>query len=415
MSSIPQSSERTTILVVDDEDSIRISLQLALKTRYNVLTARNSAEAFERIRTSPVKLAIVDIKMSSDDGLDLLKEIKAHDPLIEVIILTGFTKTEFVMTAMDREAAFFHQKPFELPLLTTQIERALKFRATNEATVAALQRQDEESEMIAIQNGIVHDMRNTLTVALGHCEVLHSRMSSMTQLSHAELFSATKDLEIVLNNIRLTVVLTSRHMRIVRAASGAVDSPTDDVASLIHDLAESLGSHPGLHGARFTCKCLPEKLPAIEMPLMDLFQILLNLCVNAAQAGASRAAVAVEARSRIEPIDLAPLADSPNRRVIGADRFPNRGPVVVVTVSDSGAGIPPEVLAKLFRTQVTTKPQGVGTGIGLHSVGKLIARNKALLTLDTAVGQGTSISLYLPLRGLAQDTAIDAKGSQKSA
>ena len=77
-----------TILVVDDER--RISLETVLRSLYRVVSASNSVEALDLLRKESPQVAILDIKMVGESGLDLLPALKSHDPQLEVVMLTGY-------------------------------------------------------------------------------------------------------------------------------------------------------------------------------------------------------------------------------------------------------------------------------------------------------------------------------------
>ena len=69
-----------TILIVDDDKSIRYSLKRMMEGKYSILTAQNGEEALERVKESSPDLIIMDIKMPGRSGIDVLKEIKLIDP-----------------------------------------------------------------------------------------------------------------------------------------------------------------------------------------------------------------------------------------------------------------------------------------------------------------------------------------------
>jgi DNA-binding NtrC family response regulator len=81
---------RPVLLIVDDEDSVRVSLEMVFSEEFETIACSNSAAALATVVARPVAVAILDIKMQGESGLDLLVKLKQHDPLIEVIILTGY-------------------------------------------------------------------------------------------------------------------------------------------------------------------------------------------------------------------------------------------------------------------------------------------------------------------------------------
>ncbi|MEW6344038.1 MAG: ATP-binding protein [Paraburkholderia sp.] len=78
------------------------------------------------------------------------------------------------------------------------------------------------------------------------------------------------------------------------------------------------------------------------------------------------------------------------------DGFPLTGEFVQLSLEDTGVGMPPEVLSRAFEPLFTTKPKGMGTGLGLPQVFAFCERSGGLAAIDSAIGAGTSVRLYLP-------------------
>jgi CheY-like chemotaxis protein len=81
-----------------------------------------------------------------------------------------------------------------------------------------------------------------------------------------------------------------------------------------------------------------------------------------------------------------------------------------ISVRDTGAGIPPEVLERMFDPFFTTKPVGEGTGLGLSLVHGIVADLGGAIDVVTAVGRGTTFTIWLPLSGEAPATAAEIEG-----
>ena len=91
------------------------------------------------------------------------------------------------------------------------------------------------------------------------------------------------------------------------------------------------------------------------------------------------------------------------------DGFPIVGDFVQLSLEDTGAGMSSEVLGRAFEPLFTTKPKGMGTGLGLPQVFAFCERAGGLATIDSAVGAGTSVRLYLPRAGAASVPAAVVK------
>jgi nitrogen regulation protein NR(I) len=128
-----------TILIVDDDKSIRYSLKRMMEKDFSILTAQNGEEALGRFRENPPDLIIMDIKMPGRSGIEILKEIRSIDPKSLVIIMTAYGTTETAIEAMKYGAFDYILKPFSIPKMKDLIEKALSLRRLmrEEVTYAA--------------------------------------------------------------------------------------------------------------------------------------------------------------------------------------------------------------------------------------------------------------------------------------
>lgn len=117
-----------TVLIVDDDKSIRYSLKRMMENNYTIVTAQNGEEALAHFREKLPDLVIMDIKMPGQSGMDILKEMKSIDPKSLVIIMTAYGTTETAIEAMKYGAFDYILKPFPIPKMKSLIEKALSLR-----------------------------------------------------------------------------------------------------------------------------------------------------------------------------------------------------------------------------------------------------------------------------------------------
>jgi CheY-like chemotaxis protein len=130
----------------------------------------------------------------------------------------------------------------------------------------------------------------------------------------------------------------------------------------------------------------------------QLENAILNLCINARDAMPNGGCLSIATSNGW--VD--------GRNASGRDIQP--GPYVVISITDTGTGMTPEVLARAFDPFFTTKPTGHGTGLGLSMVYGFAKQSDGQLRLDSEVGRGTTVRLYLPrYHGEAEPAEAPAK------
>jgi len=125
--------EGIRILLVDDEEDFRTTLASRLKKRkLEVLDVENGYKAVEAVRSKPIDVAVVDVKMAGLDGLETLKQIKQINPHIEVIMLTGHASVESGVEGMRLGAFDYLMKPCDINELILKIEDAYQRKLVQE-------------------------------------------------------------------------------------------------------------------------------------------------------------------------------------------------------------------------------------------------------------------------------------------
>ena len=122
-------NQQKTVLIVDDEAAIRKLLHQKLSREGYWCEEANTAEqALNRLRSSPIDLVILDIKMPGKSGIELLPEIKASYPDTAVIMATAVTEISVAIQCMKQGADDYICKPFNLDEVSLSVQRALEKR-----------------------------------------------------------------------------------------------------------------------------------------------------------------------------------------------------------------------------------------------------------------------------------------------
>ena len=141
---------------------------------------------------------------------------------------------------------------------------------------------------------------------------------------------------------------------------------------------------------------IPVRLWLMPGDATQLYQVLMNLCINARDAMPDGGTLTIEGKNAI--VDKALAAITPDARP---------GCYVCVRVSDTGIGIAPENLNRIFEAFFTTKEIGKGTGLGLSTVLEIVRGHEGFVRVDSKLGRGTTFELYFPASPEAKPADTD--------
>jgi CheY-like chemotaxis protein len=137
-------------------------------------------------------------------------------------------------------------------------------------------------------------------------------------------------------------------------------------------------------------------LPCIEADTGMIEQVVMNLVVNSRDAMPNGGKLSISAETIF-------LAQNDARKNLDAQV----GPYIVIKVSDTGTGIPPEILDRIFEPFFTTKEIGKGTGLGLSTVIGIIKSHSGFVKVYSEVGRGTQFRVYLPVAEVDQTPPVE--------
>jgi len=129
------------ILVVDDEESHRIMLRAVLKDEgYEVVEAADGSEAVQAVEQEPFDLVLLDVRMTTMDGIEALTEIRKISPLIPVLIMTAYASVKTAVEALKAGAMDYLTKPLDIDELKVLIEKALELYHLREENLTLKER-----------------------------------------------------------------------------------------------------------------------------------------------------------------------------------------------------------------------------------------------------------------------------------
>ena len=399
---------RRTLLIVDDELGLRQSLKLIFKNDYELLLADSGPLAIELAHQHKIDAAILDIRMENMSGIDVLQGLKTVDPHMEIIMLTAYETIDTIRQALRMGACDYLNKPFEMAAIKTAVANAMDRRSLSFEVKAnaeklhelagELQNQRLEEALVRsrteIYGNIIHDINGPLTVMSGFLSLINQRIGDKTAIEGAELENVKDRLRLITKQVTNCIDISRRYLSFIRNMNSGEVVRVSARQCLI-DLGENLRVHPAVKHNELVITPIANDV-MLQTNGTDLMQILRNLMVNALQCSDTPHRVQLNHALLSDPLELGTLRDGPEERFIASEGFKNTPPLLALTVEDTGAGIAPEHMRKLFTQSFTTQAAGQGTGLGLSIIHRLVSHAAGAIHVRTKPGQGTKFTVYLP-------------------
>jgi signal transduction histidine kinase len=256
----------------------------------------------------------------------------------------------------------------ELAEANAALQEQIVERERAEDALRLAQRLDAVGQLTS---GVAHDFNNLLTVIAGNIEFLERAVTDERSKKRLDMMRGAAARGA---NLTAQLLAFSRRQRLEPTPV----SLNKTVMSMRDLLQSSIG------GAIQIETTLQDGLWSALVDATQIELVILNLAINA------RDAMAVGGRLTIETANVTVTA-VPTR-----PEQPRPGEYVMISVSDTGTGMPPDVLARVFEPFFTTKETGKGSGLGLAQVYGFIKQSGGGIRIDTALGEGSSFKVYLP-------------------
>jgi len=272
-----------------------------------------------------------------------------------------------------------------LETLEQQVEERTAQLRLNEEVL----RQSQKMEAVGqLTGGIAHDFNNMLTGIIGSLELLRRR------LARGRLEDLESLIDLGVTSANRAAGLTHRLLAFSRRQS--LDSQPVEMNTLVVSMGELL--QRSIDESIHLDMQLSERLWVAEADPNQLESALLNLVINARDAMPDGGNLVVKTSNQYLGADFT----QPHKNL-------DPGDYVVLSVTDTGCGIPQTTINRVFDPFFTTKPIGQGTGLGLSMIYGFTKQSRGHVAIESDVGQGTTVSLYLPrFRGeLPEAQAVD--------
>ncbi len=379
------------ILYVDDERANLVVFKHTFSSRFALRTVSSPKEALELMATTDVAVLVTDQRMPEMSGNELLATVKELYPLTTRIIITAYSDLDAILGAVNEGlVARYVVKPWNPDELGEILKWALEaYEATRRDSAIQLRLLQTERLVTlgSIAAAVFHDVRQPLSYLQSNTQRLEqllprqglfeflceSPANTLDEKERRHLHELFEELPEIVHDMSegctLMAALTSDVSNLVRPYAHGADRTTDPLPVIRYALSVC---RELVLTARGTASYDGPTLTKVRIPSPELTQIFLNLLTNAGQAlvskgepGGSVRISAHETKSHTE-----------------------------FEISDTGTGIPKQVLAKVGTPFFSTRAEG--TGLGVSQSQRLVERAGGEFRIQSTEDEGTTVTFSLP-------------------
>ncbi len=388
------------ILAVDDEEELLQTISVILELQgYTIHRSTSPSQALSMIThpeadADPVDILLTDIEMPEFSGISLIERVHGSCPDLPVLAMTGYGTKKMVVELLHKGIADYIDKPFKMDDLVGRVgklaEKVRHRRKDREQTEQKLQEREThihalEEKMLASQEfellgklarGVAHDFNNLLVSIVGYADMVRDMCESPGDTLNKEQVHG--------------------FVRLILKAAGTAQVTVGQLRGFTKG----------------------EKHRHVELDVHEVLRYAIKMC-SATLRPAVRFNSTFDARDRHVMGEPSLLSNAFINLFFNArDSMPDGGKVTVLTscvhlegtesseldggkyllisISDEGEGIPPEIQQRIFEPFFTTKGDR-GNGLGLPSVLNTISSHKGMIRVHSTPSEGTTFKLYLPV------------------
>jgi signal transduction histidine kinase len=380
---------KSLVLVVEDNPDMRGFIRDCLGREFKIRTSVNGEDGLEKARKLRPDMIVSDIMMPKMNGYELCAELKKEPELrhIPFLLLSSKSEVSMKVEGFEQGADDYMTKPFSPRELVARVHNLLKLRSlenevlerNKELEEALTNLQEAQVQLIhsekmaslgVLSAGLVHEINNPLNAASSSIRTL---LRSLERYRNGEMVAEEMNQKIERGANRIhqglkrceeivTGLLTFSRKNYEGRKYADIHEGIESTLNLVAlDPGQKVTFHRDF---RFTGR--------VFCDMGQLNQVFMNLLTNACQAIEKEGDIWIRTEKNGEE-------------------------AVMITVEDSGSGIPEDVLVRIFEPFYTTKDVGKGTGLGLSISHKIIQQHNGRIEVESKPGQGSSFRVILPL------------------
>jgi signal transduction histidine kinase len=396
--------EQPKVLVVDDEESVVVTIEAILQLDgYSVATTTSGAEARKMVREVEYDLVLTDLRLEGGDGLEVLKAVRESYPETVTIMLTGYASLESAIQALRAGAYDYLVKPSEVEELRATVARGLERRRLGQelrlrvaeladlneslqaridaATAELKERYEQLKELDRMKSQFLsiasHELKTPITAMSGFLQVALRRVRRLGDGEAAApvaegLRAITEQLEVVYRQTGKLARLVDELLDVSRIQTGRIEFRYADVD--LSELANEVATRMQLTTSTHAISVRRDSENVVTADRDHLEQVLNNLVTNA-------------------------IKYSPTGGTITIDVRPD-GDGVRLSVTDQGIGIPEKELDAIFglfyRSPDRAARDAAGMGLGLYISREIVVRHGGRIWAESGGVKGSTLNVVIP-------------------
>jgi signal transduction histidine kinase len=355
--------ERASLLIVDDERGPAESLRMIFKPSYNVFTASSGSQALDIIRSTAIDVVTLDLRMPVMSGVEVMEHIKAFDPDVEVIIVTGYSSLDSAIRGLRHGVFDYVSKPFDVPQISDLVRRAVARRRAN------LRARRMKEDFLA---NLSHELRTPLSAIIGYSAILAEELEKVVDEDQR---SALERIQVNSAEL-LTLVENVLMLTAIDSGDVTLDLERIDVGETVRRAVEKFQPAASDKGVLLSADTAFTDLTAVtdDEKLERVLWALLDNAVKFTQSGMISVAV----------------------------RHAPHATTLEIEIADTGIGMDRDEIARvlegLSQADPSSRRRYRGLGLGLRIATRLTDLMGGQLRVQSERGRGTQVTLTIPSR-----------------